>query len=251
MRYLLTISYLGTSFCGWQVQPNGKSVQAEICAALELVLGNKTDVTGCSRTDSGVHAKKFCCHFDADTELSEKKLADAVQYNTSPDICVLSCKRVPGNFHARYSCLGKNYIYRISNTPHEDPFERGRAMWFRYPLDIERMNDGAARLLDKHDFSAFCSAGSSVKDKVRCVTECSVSKCGDNFEISVSADGFLYNMVRIIAGTLIEIGNGKRKPQDILIALESGKREDAGITAPPQGLYLNDVYYSFEGEENG
>lgn len=242
-RYLLTISYLGTNFCGWQVQPNGITVQAEICAALNKIFKTQINVSGCSRTDSGVHAKMFCCHFDVDTNMNSKQIIEAINHNTNDDVTAIDCKQVPDDFHARYSCVKKNYVYRICNAPYPNPFEKDRALWYRYPLDINKMDSAAKLFIGKHDFSAFCSSGSTVIDKVRTVHNCTIIKNDDIIEISITADGFLYNMVRIIVGTLIEIGSGKRPENDILKALDTGNRNYAGVTAVPHGLYLNKVIY--------
>ncbi len=242
-RCLLTISYLGTDFCGWQVQPNGNTVQAEICSALNKIYSKNIDVTGCSRTDSGVHANMFCCHFDIDTDMNPHNIIEAINHNTSQNISAIDCVIVPDDFHARYSCINKNYVYKICNSAHPNPFENGRAMWYKYPLDVEKMNLAAKLFVGTHDFSAFCSAGSSVVDKVRTVQSCDVKKTGDIIEISITANGFLYNMVRIITGTLLEIGGGKRSAESITKALESGNRSDAGVTATACGLYLNKVIY--------
>lgn len=242
-RYLLKLSYIGTNFCGWQVQPNGNTVQAELCNALKIILGKDVGVTGCSRTDSGVHANAFCCHFDFETNIPPKNLIEAINHNTSDDISVFDCIIVDDNFHTRYSCKAKNYIYRICNTKQPNPFENGRSLWYKYQLDIEKMNEAAKFFVGEYDFSAFCSSGSSVDSKIRNVTDCSVSKVGDIITVSITANGFLYNMVRIIVGTLLEVGQGKREINSIINAINSQKRENAGITAAPDGLYLNEVYY--------
>ena len=195
-RYLLTISYLVTDFCGLQVQPNGNTVQAEICSALNKIFNKKIDVTGCSRTDSGVHANMFCCHFDIDTNMNPHNIIEAVNHNTSENISAINCVVVPNDFHARYSCVKKNYVYRICNTAQPNPFENGRVLWYKYPLDAEKMDLAAKSFVGKHDFSAFCSAGSSVVDKVRTVESCNVKRLGDIIEISITADGFLCGAVR-------------------------------------------------------
>lgn len=243
LRYLLTLAFEGSVFCGWQVQPNGYSVQQALCEAAEKIFGKKTAITGCSRTDSGVHAKKFCCHFDAETNISCERLPFAFNNNLMREISVLDCISVAPDFHARYSCKGKKYVYRILNSAHTDPFEEGRAMWFKYPLNIDAMNMAAADIIGEHDFSAFCAAGSTVEDKVRTVKSCEVLKKDNIVEISVSANGFLYNMVRIIAGTLIDAGTGRTAPEDIKKIISSKDRALAGVTAPAHGLYLSDVYY--------
>lgn len=242
-RYLLKIAYIGSAFCGWQVQPNGYTVQEALCNACESVFGKKTDVTGCSRTDSGVNAKEFCCHIDVNTQIPPQKIVNAINANLPDSVVVKECIAVADDFHARYSCKGKNYVYKIVNANVLDPFLVDRAVLIKPKLNVEGMRLAAKQFVGTHDFSAFCATGSSVIDKVRTVTECSVTKTGDIIEISITADGFLYNMVRIIAGTLIEVGKGKEEYSDILSIINSENRENAGYTAPPQGLYLNRVYY--------
>lgn len=242
-RYLLTISYLGTNFCGWQVQNNGNTVQKEICDAAYKLFGVKTNITGCSRTDSGVHAREFCCHFDAETAITPEKMVDAFNNYLPDDISALNCREVESDFHARYWAKGKNYVYRILNSKEPNPFEVGRALHIKYHLDYKKMNDAANLFLGTYDFSAFCSSGTSVVDKVRTISHCEVNKNNDIIEISVSADGFLYNMVRIIAGTLIDVGSGKIEPEEILNIIKSKDRSNAGQTATAYGLYLNKVFY--------
>lgn len=242
-RYLLKIAYLGTNFCGWQVQNNGNTVQSEICNALTIMFKTKVNVTGCSRTDSGVHAKEFYCHFDLDTVIDTERIIEGINHNTSSDISVLECKKVPDDFHVRYSAVGKNYVYRICNAKTPNPFENNRAYWYKYPLNIDMMQEAANQFLGTHDFSAFCSSGSSVEDKVRTITDCKIIKTDDIVEISVTGNGFLYNMVRIIAGTLIEVGGGKRDAKSISAIIQSKNRKNSGVTAPACGLYLNKVIY--------
>ncbi len=242
-RYLLTISYLGTAFCGWQVQPNGESVQQVLGDAIAKVFHVSHGVTGCSRTDSGVHANMFCCHTDIETEMPPEKIILALNNNLPPEIAVKKCQQVADDFHARYSCVGKNYIYKISNKPYLDPFSDGRVYWYKHRLNLENMKLAAELFVGRHDFSAFCAANASVVDKVRTITECSVTETEDIIVISVSADGFLYNMVRIIVGTLLEVGCGKIKYSSIPQIISSKQRELAGFTAPAHGLYLNKVFY--------
>lgn len=242
-RYLLTISYIGSAFCGWQVQPNGYTVQRALCDACEKIFGKTVNITGCSRTDSGVNATEFCCHTDLSTDMPCEKIVKALNANLPDTVAVKDCKKVSDDFHARYDCKGKNYVYKIVNSAVKDPFSVNRALFVTKPLDVAAMQKAAAQFVGTHDFSAFCAAGSSVKDKVRTVTECSVEKSGNSVIISVTANGFLYNMVRIIAGTLIEVGKGEKDYRDILGIINSGNRENAGYTAPPYALYLNKVYY--------
>ena len=159
------------------------------------------------------------------------------------DIAVIACQRVPDDFHARYSCKGKNYIYKIYDSEVRNPFKKGYAFYYKSKLNVDLMNLAAKCFIGKHDFSGFCSAGSSVTDTVRTITECKVIRDGDIVTVSVSADGFLYNMVRIIVGTLIEVSEGKIKTDDVDGIIASCNRNKAGRTAPACGLYLNKVYY--------
>lgn len=243
-RRLLTIKYDGSRYCGWQVQPNGVSIQSCMQSALKKVLGFKPDVTGCSRTDAGVHANMFCLHFDSDDNISDNKLPLALNFYLPYDISVISSREVPDCFHARYSSRGKNYIYKIHNSAVRDPFN------FRYSLSIPKrldetvMNAAALKFCGTHDFAAFCSSGSSVSDTVRTVSECSVSRDGDDITVSISANGFLYNMVRIVTGTLIDVGSGKIDPDDIPKIIASCNREMSGPTVKPNGLFLNKVFYN-------
>ena len=242
-RYLLTISYFGADYCGWQVQPNGVSVQQVLGEAITKVFGAFNGVTGCSRTDSGVHAKMFCCHTDIETDMSPSKIVLALNNNTPDSIAVMDCKIVESDFHARYNCVGKNYIYKVWNKSYMSPFLEGRAFWYKHDLNISDMQKAAEMLCGTHDFSSFCAANSSVADKVRTITKCAVTEKNGLVEFSVSADGFLYNMVRIIVGTLLEIGVGKIKVSDVDEIINSKNRESAGFTVPAHGLYLNEVFY--------
>lgn len=245
-RYLLKISYCGTGYCGWQVQPNGTSVQGKICDALEKFLNEKTSATGCSRTDSGVHAKEFYLHFDTERDLKNVNVPDGVNFYLPEDIRAISCKKVSDDFHARYSAKGKTYVYRIYNNRIFSPFEVGFAYHEKRMLDVEKMKTAAKSFVGEYNFSAFCSAGSSVTDKVRNITFCNVEKLGDIVEITVTANGFLYNMVRIIAGTLIEVGRGSIPDNSVKSIILSENRDNAGMTAPPEGLYLTKVFYEVE-----
>lgn len=242
-RLLLTISYLGTNYCGWQVQPNGVSVQQTLQDALEKLLGERVGVTGCSRTDSGVHANMFCCHFDTKSDIEPKSVVKALNFYLPLDISALDCIRVDSDFHARYNSVGKNYIYRIFNSDCRNPFEQGRSLQISTPLNVEKMNEFCQNIIGKFDFSAFSSAGTSVTDFVREITECNVTKTDDIVTLSVTADGFLYNMVRIIVGTALQVSYGKIKPEDAQKIINSKNRNLAGPTASPEGLYLNKVLY--------
>ncbi len=243
MRILLRISYLGTNYHGWQVQPNGMTVQQCMQDALEAVYKFRPALTGCSRTDAGVHANEFYCHYDTDIYIPENGIIAAVNTNLPSDIVVLGCRYVDSDFHARYNSLGKNYVYRILNSKLSSPFNYDRSWHIARSLDIDKINRFLTDLIGTHDFIAFSSSGRTVEDTVRTIYECYAVKSDDFVEISVTANGFLYNMVRIIVGTAIEVSDGKIKPDAAPMIIASRERSLAGITAPPQGLYLNKVLY--------
>ena len=240
---LLTLRYNGTDFHGWQIQPNGNTIQQELCNAFKNLGGNDENIIGCSRTDSGGHANMFCCNIRTECTVSAEKIPDALNFYLPPEIAVYDCKEVDFDFHARYDCKGKEYVYLIYNGKYRNPFYEDKAMFYPYKLDAEMLNCEAKSFIGVHDFSAFCSAGSEVQDKVREIYDCTVSRNGDLIEIKVSGNGFLYNMVRIIVGTLLDIQKGKIEKGSIPEIIASGNRENAGITAEPQGLYLNKVFY--------
>lgn len=243
MRVLLRISYLGTNYHGWQVQPNGITVQEELQNALQSVYKTRPDVTGCSRTDAGVHAKEFYCHYDVDTPIPESGVIAALNSVLPKDIAVTGCRYVADDFHARYCAKGKNYIYKIYNSRTPDPFTADRSWQIARALDIESMNKFASGLIGTHDFVAFSSSGRTVESTVRTISECEVTRDGDIITVSVSADGFLYNMVRIIVGTLVDVSDGRIAADSAAEVLISRNRNAAGFTAPAHGLYLNKVFY--------
>lgn len=242
-RILLTLSYDGTAYHGWQVQPNGITVQEILQTGLENILGKKTSVTGCSRTDAGVHAKEFCCHIDCEENIPDSAFLRGLNAILPQDIAVKDCKEVPPDFHARYNAKGKTYAYRILNSNKKDPF-LSRYVWqIERPLNVDKMNEFCKEVVGTHDFYAFSSSGRTVTDTVRTVTECYAEKQGDIITITVSGDGFLYNMVRIIAGTAVEYSDGRITKSDVIEAFSSKNRDKLGVTAPPQGLMLEKVHY--------
>ena len=205
-NFLLTLAYDGTNYCGFQVQPNGRSVAQTFQDALQAVLGSRPDIKGCSRTDAGVHALGFKLNFHADTRIPAAKLPLALNQHLPPDIRVLDAQVVPEDFHARYAAHTKTYLYRIHNHPIDSPFDA--AYYTRVPrhLDEARMQAAAQQFVGRHDFLALCAAGSSAAaygDAVRTITDCHVTRKGDEIDIEVTADGYLYNMVRILAGTVL------------------------------------------------
>lgn len=243
---LLTIKYLGTAYSGWQVQANAPSVQQTLQDAIEKLFGVRESVVGCSRTDAGVHANMYCCNVRTSSALPCDVVVRGLNAYLSDDIAVLSCRDVEYDFHARYDCCGKEYIYIIHNSHIRDPFLLGRSWDFKKYIDAEFLNEQAQSFVGTHDFKAFCASGSSVQSTVRTVKSFRVTRDGENVIMSVKADGFLYNMVRIMVGTLTDITLGRIKPDTIPEIIASCERKNAGVTAPPQGLYLNRVYYSGE-----
>ena len=247
MKYFAKIRYIGTAFHGFQVQPDKRTVQGELCCALKLATGVFCRVTGCSRTDAGVHANEFCIRIDAEgATVPADKLPIAVSRFLPEDLSLFFAEECDTDFHPRYDVVSKQYLYRIINRKIYDPFEVGRA-WFpqrTFSQDgIERMKEASKHFIGRQDFSAFMSEGSDVTDCVRTVYSLSVEQKDDLVEIKISADGFLYNMVRIIVGTLADVGYGRFSSDEIPEIIASKDRTRAGMTAPPCGLYLNKVTY--------
>ena len=248
MKYFAKIKYLGTDFHGFQVQPGGlRTVQGVLNAALDEAFGVPCKVTGCSRTDAGVHANEFCITVENEGgTIPPEKLPIAVSRFLPPDLALFYAERCEDSFHPRYDVSCKEYLYRIINSRIYDPFDYGRAWFLPRPIgecELSRMKEAAGHFVGKMDFSAFMSEGSDTEDTVRTVSSLTVDKTGDLIEVRIRADGFLYNMVRIIVGTLTEVAFGRIEPSDIPEIIASLDRSRAGMTAPPEGLYLNLVFY--------
>lgn len=246
-RFRLTIEYDGTAYCGWQRQQNGPSVQETLEQALCMLTQERVSVTGSSRTDAGVHALGLCAHFDSATRIPAQKLAFALNTMLPPDIRVRESSLAPEGFHARYSACGKLYRYAFYNARHDCAIGRQYAAHIPLPMDERLMDEEAQALLGTHNFAAFAASGSVAKSTVRTIVGARVTREGERVTLCVMGDGFLYNMVRIIAGTLAEIGTGKRAPGAIARAIETGDRLALGQTAPARGLTLVRVFY--EGDE--
>ena len=242
-RYLMTIRYDGTNYHGWQVQNNAVTVQQTVQDSLESLFKIRPNVTGCSRTDSGVHAENYSFHFDFNGNIPPPKIVLGLNTKLPNDICARECIIVPDDFHARYCVKSKRYVYRIYTGAIRDPFLCKFSYHAKCPLDTEKMKTAVIHFLGTHDFTSFCASGSSVEDNTRTVYNANITENGDIIEFSVEADGFLYNMVRIMAGTLIAVGNGKIAPEDITTIIEKKDRASAGVTAPAYGLFLNKVNY--------
>lgn len=240
---LLKLSYDGTRYHGWQVQQNAQSVQSVLQDALFPVLGGVHDVKGCSRTDTGVHAREYCVSVKTKNSIPPERLQAALNNRLPRDIAVLSCCEVPLDFHARYSCTGKEYVYQIWNDKVKHPFLYGYSLHYPYELDVPLLDRAAQAYCGTHDFSSFCSAGSKKQDNTRTVARFSVERSGSLVTMTTAADGYLYNMVRIMVGTLLRIAQGKLDPDALPAVIEAKNRSAAGPTAPACGLFLNRVFY--------
>ncbi len=246
MKIKLIISYDGTNYCGWQVQNNAPSIQQTLQNAVENVLCKRYSLTGCSRTDSGVHARAFCCAVDTNSDnvrIPCGKLPFALNAHLPDDIVVNSAEFVSSDFHPRYDVKYKEYQYLIWNSSIRNVFLKGKAFNYSIPLNVDVMDCAAKEFVGEFDFAAFMAAGSSVKNTVREIKYFNVEREGEKVIITVAANGFLYNMVRILTGTLIDVSNGKIATEDISKIIEKKERNLAGFTAPPHGLYLNKVFY--------
>ena len=250
MKYLCLLRYVGTHFHGFQTQPGKRTVQGEVTRAMGEFFGTDVAVTGCSRTDSGVHAEGFCLTValaDGSLPVPPEKLPQAVAPYLPPDVSVAEAQAVGDGFHPRYDAVKKEYRYLIYPDRVMNPFYRNRA-WHVFlpflPNALEKMNEAAAFLVGTHDFSAFRAEGSPTRSPVRTVFRCEVIREGDFYRLAIEGDGFLYNMVRIVTGTLVAVGTGKLSPEAVKKALDGRTRTAAGATAPPDGLYLYHVTYN-------
>ena len=243
MNYLLTLCFDGSYFHGWQRQANAVSVQECVENAVQSLFQERCGVQGCSRTDAGVHAKYFKANFHSEKELDEKTIVGGLNFYLPEAVAVLGCESVPEEFNARFACKSKEYHYCFYPKKIRDPFFKNRAVQVKHSLDVDLMNKEAKAYIGQHDFTSFCAAGSSVLSNVRTVKDASVYRDGEQVVFSVEADGFLYNMVRIMAGTLLYIDEGKLPNGSIPAIISAKDRVAAGKTMPPDGLYLWDVHY--------
>lgn len=240
---LLTIQYDGSNYHGWQVQQNALSVQEVFQNAVERVFSERLDIIGCSRTDTGVHANMYCLTLKTDMNISDDGVIFALNTMLPPDISVTGCREVCDDFHPRYSCRSKEYVYKIYNGKIRNPFYHKYALHYRYNIDADYLNRECKAFIGTYDYRAFCSSKSDVEDYVRTVTGFDVWRENDMVYFRVEADGFLYNMVRIMVGTLLFVSEGKIKEGELINIINSKNRRAAGKTAPPQGLYLNKINY--------
>ncbi len=240
----ITISYDGKDLHGWQIQKNALTVQQCFQEALFSVIGQTVDIKGCSRTDTGVHANMYVISLKLSHGITCERLKAALNRYLPLSIVVLDVCEVDDDFHARYSAKGKRYVYKILNTEVRDPFSEGYALHYRYPIDVDMLNKAAQSYVGTHDFTSFCTLDKREKgDFTRTVKCFSVYREGKFVYMTVQADGFLYNMVRIMVGTLLKIQQGKLSADSIPKIIEEKNRKAAGPTAPACGLYLDEVFY--------
>lgn len=238
MRVKMIVAYDGTNYKGWQIQPNGITIEEVLNKKLSELLKEEIVVSGASRTDSGVHSLGNVAVFDTKTRMPAEKIAFALNQRLPEDIVVQESCMVEDGWHPRYQTSRKTYEYRILNRTFRMPTRRFDTYFYHYPLDVENMKKAAAFLVGEHDFKSFCAVGAQVRTTVRTIFACDVEKQGDIIVIRVSGNGFLYNMVRIIAGTLIQVGSGARTPEEMTQILAAKDRSAAGPTAPARGLTM-------------
>lgn len=242
-RIKLTVAYDGTDYCGWQIQPNGITIEKVLNNALSRLTGQTAAVIGASRTDAGVHARGNIAVFDTDSAIPPERIAYAVNPLLPEDIVVVKSEEVPPDWHPRYRDSVKTYEYCILNREMPDPLRRRDTWHVSFPLDLDRMRAAAACLTGEHDFRSFCSIHTGAKTTVRTIYALDIVRTDSLITIRISGSGFLYNMVRIIAGTLVETGRGFRSPNEVRNMLTAKERGQAGVTAPPQGLTLISIEY--------
>lgn len=242
-NYKVTIAYRGTAYHGFQIQEDVQTVQGVVEDAIYKLIGERVTINGCSRTDAGVHANEFVFNVSLDSTINERGVIYGLNGVLPPDIAVLSCEIANDDFHARYDCRGKEYVYIIHNSEIKSPFYADTAYRSWYPIDAEKLNTACKDFIGTHDFKSFCATACDKEITVRTIYDFRVEREGDLVKFTVSGDGFLYNMVRIMVGTLLFINDGKLAVDSIPEIIRGLDRTRAGKTVPPQGLYLNKVYY--------
>lgn len=246
MRYVLSVAYDGTHFCGWQVQSNGRTAQGELNEAIYKAFGERAVVTASGRTDAGVHALNQICHVDLSAEIDGEKLADALNSRLPQDISVLQSAVAPENFDANRSAKKKTYCYNLYFSPRRNPLYDRYAVWVKGKADINKMREAAAYFIGEHDFAAYCASGSQVKTTVRTVYSVEIIPENGFVKIEVCGNGFLYNMVRTLVGTVLWYSFGKLGSGDVIASLTQTDRNRVGKTMPAKGLVLKSVDYGFE-----
>ncbi|MBR5543716.1 MAG: tRNA pseudouridine(38-40) synthase TruA [Oscillospiraceae bacterium] len=239
----LVLSYDGNNYHGWQTQENAQSVQSTLLSAVSSLFGEDVKVTGCGRTDTGVHARKYVATVLTNSQIPCERIPFALNSLLPYDISVKNATDVPENFHPVHSCIEKEYTYYIYTDKIRDPFFEKRVLHYRYPLDVELMKKAALHFVGTHDFSSMRSLGTPVKSTVRTVFKCDIGRTDNIISVTISANGFLYNMARTIVGTLLDVGTHKIPPDEIVEILRSCDRTKAGATAPAHGLYMTNVIY--------
>lgn len=239
----LIIEYEGTNYCGWQIQKNALSIQQEIEGALYKLTGEKISLIGAGRTDAGVHAYGQVANFYSNSNIPADKFSYALNSILPKDIIIKQSNLVEASFHARFSAKGKRYKYLILNDLFPSAFFMDRVWHVSKTLDLESIIVASKHFIGEHDYRAFCSSGTSVKDFVRTIYDVLINKQDNIISLEIVGNGFLYNMVRIITGTLVQVGLGKISPDSLPEIIDSCDRERAGMTAPPDGLYLMEVLY--------
>ena len=242
-NFKVTIWYCGSAYHGLQIQNNSLTIQEIFQKCLSDLLDQPTAVNGCSRTDAGVHAREYVLNFTTDSTITCRGIVFGMNSRLPDDIGVKSCEEVPLDFHARFDCKGKEYEYLIHNSEYKNPFYMNTAYRSWYPIDEKKLDRAAKDFIGEHDFKAMCSAECTKDNTVRTIKSFDVHRQGDMVTFTVSGDGFLYNMVRIMVGTLLFVNEGKLKESQLGEILQSRDRTKAGRTVPPQGLYLNKVFY--------
>ena len=242
-RVKLTVAYDGTNYCGWQVQPNGITIESELNKHLSELLKEEIHVIGASRTDAGVHAKGNVAVFDTSARMPAEKISYALNTRLPEDIRIQKSCEVAADFHPRFRKTVKTYEYKICNRRFPDPCTRLYSLFYYWDLDTEKMRQAAQYLVGTHDFTSFCTNKPEVTDRVRTIYSLDVLQDGEMITIRVCGNGFLYNMVRIITGTLLRVGSGMIKPEEIPAILDAKDRSRAGETARPHGLTLVKIEY--------
>lgn len=242
-RVKLTVAYDGTNYCGWQVQPNGITIESELNKHLSELLKEEIHVIGASRTDAGVHAKGNVAVFDTSARMPAEKISYALNTRLPEDIRIQESCEVAADFHPRFRKTVKTYEYKICNRRFPDPCTRLYSLFYYWDLDTEKMRQAAQYLVGTHDFTSFCTNKPEVTDRVRTIYSLDVLQDGEMITIRVCGNGFLYNMVRIITGTLLRVGSGMIKPEEIPAILDAKDRSRAGETARPHGLTLVKIEY--------
>ncbi len=237
-------AYRGTNYHGFQIQNNAVTVQEVLQKGVSVVLNEKVSIIGCSRTDTGVHANQFCFNVHTNSQINTRGFIRGVNGHLPDDISILSCEEVPENFHARFDCKGKEYIYKIHCSESKNPFASDLMLHYRRKLDLDAIRKASSYFVGTHDFSSFCADCTNVSTTIRTIYSLKIENYGDTVIVLVKGDGFLYNMIRIIVGTLIDVSEGRFLPDDIPEIITAKNRLRAGRTAMAHGLYLNRVFYN-------